>query len=212
MNRAPSPTRSGLTLAVIAAVCALLVATTHRVTAERIAANERQRLERNLRPVLAGVAHDNDLLASRLTLPPPHGLPGPGAAIIYRAYANGEPAAALFVVTAMDGYAGPIRLLLGIRADGTVSGLRVLDHRETPGLGDRIETERTDWSLQFHGRSLDDPPVEDWAIRVDGGDFDQLTGASITPRAVIKAVRETLLYFAAHREVVFAAPAETTDP
>lgn len=212
MSRAPSPLRSGLTLAVIAAVCALLVAATHQLTAERIAANERQRLEQSLQPALAGVAYDNDLLSSRVTLPPPHGLPGPGAVSIYRAYAGGKPAAALFVVTALDGYAGPIRLLLGIRADGTVSGLRILEHRETPGLGDRIESERTDWSLQFPGRSLGNPPVDDWAIRVDGGDFDQLTGASITPRAVIKAMRETLLYFATHRDEVFAAPADTTDP
>jgi electron transport complex protein RnfG len=85
--------------------------------------------------------------------------------------------------------------------------LRILEHRETPGLGDRIDSSRSDWVFQFDGRSLGDPEVGKWALHSDGGDFDQLTGASVTPRAVIKAVRDTLLYFEAHRDEIFSAPA-----
>ena len=82
---------------------------------------------------------------------------------------------------------------------------RILEHRETPGLGDRIEQSRSDWVYQFDGRSLSNPLEAQWLLRTDGGEFDQLTGASVTPRAVIKAIRETLLYFAAHRDEIFAA-------
>ena len=96
------------------------------------------------------------------------------------------------------------RLLVGIEAEGRVTGLRILEHRETPGLGDKIELARSDWVRQFEGRSLEDPATAKWAIRTDGGDFDQLTGASVTPRAVIKAVRDTLIYFEMHRDEVFS--------
>ncbi len=146
-----------------------------------------------------------------ITIPQPHELPGSDAAIIYRVYAGQKPVAALFVVSARDGYAGPIRLLVGVAMDGKVSGVRVLEHRETPGLGDRIETIKSDWVLQFDGHSLRDPEPAAWAIRDDGGQFDQLTGASVTPRAIINAIRQTLTYFEANSVAIFAAPAENTD-
>lgn len=202
-----SVTRTGLTLAAIAAVCTALVAATYQLTSDRIAENARRLLERSLEPALGDSHYDSPVTGSRLIIQPPHDLPGTGPASVYRVYAGGKPAAALFVVTAMEGYSGPIRLVLGIDAAGTVTGLRILEHRETPGLGDRIESARSDWVYQFVGRSLGDPEARRWAIRVDGGDFDQLTGASITPRAVIKAVRRVLIYFAAHREEIFSRPA-----
>jgi electron transport complex protein RnfG len=130
-------------------------------------------------------------------------LPGSDAAIVYRVYAEDEPVAALFVVTARDGFSGSIRILVGVGVDGTVTGVRILQHRETPGLGDKIESTRSNWVFQFEGRSLGNPLASGWAIQVDGGEFDQLTGASITPRAVIKAIRDTLIYFDAHRDEVF---------
>ena len=142
-----------------------------------------------------------------LVIPAPHGLPGPDDVIVYRVSADGQPVAALFAVTARDGYAGPIRVLVGIEYDGSVTGVRILEHRETPGLGDRIVSSRSDWVFQFDGRSLGDPAVEAWSIKPDGGQFDQLSGASVTPRAVITAIRETLIYFAEHRDELFAAPA-----
>lgn len=199
--------RSAATLALIAAICTALVAATHHLTADRIAANEKALLEQSLKPALAGVMYDSSLSESRVVLPPPHGLPGSDPAVIYRVYAEQEPVAAVFAVTARDGYSGPIRLLLGIDMAGNVTGLRILQHRETPGLGDRIDASRSNWVYQFDGRSIGNPALGGWAIRGDGGDFDQLTGASITPRAVIKAMRDVLVYFAAHREEIFALAA-----
>ena len=204
--------KGGLTLAAIAAICTTLVAATYRITSERIAANERAWLEQSLAPALGGVDYEGSITASRLVLEPPHGLPGNDKAIIYRAYSGGAPAAALFAVTARGGYAGPIRILAGVDVEGTVTGVRILEHRETPGLGDGIDASRSDWVRQFDGRSLGDPPAAAWQLRVDGGEFDQLTGASVTPRAVLKAVRETLLYFDAHQQEIFDMPATAETP
>jgi len=199
--------KSGITLAAIAAICTLLVAATFQLTAERIAANEQAWLERSLEPALSGVIFEGSVTGSKLEIPPPHDLPGNDTAMIYRVFAEDAPVAALFAVTARDGYAGPIRILVGIGVDGTVTGIRIVDHRETPGLGDRIDQSRSDWVYQFDGRSLADPVEARWLLEVDGGEFDQLTGASVTPRAVINAIRDTLIYFDAHRDEIFLLPA-----
>lgn len=199
--------KTGLTLAVIGAICTTLVAATYQATRDRIAANDKALLEQSLAPALSGIFYDSGVTESRLVLQPPHGLPGNDPAVIYRVFAEEQPVAALFAVTARDGFSGPIRVLVGIEIDGTVTGVRILQHRETPGLGDKIVSKRSDWVFQFDGRSLGDPVVERWAIRGDGGEFDQLTGASITPRAVVKAVRDTLLYFDANRDEIFLAAA-----
>jgi electron transport complex protein RnfG len=198
--------RSGITLAIIAAFCTSIVALTWQVTAERIKKNQKEFLERSLQPALAGLLFDSPVTESKIVIPPPHELPGSGAATVYRVYSGAEPVAALFVVSARDGYAGPIRLLIGITLDGIVTGVRVLEHRETPGLGDKVETAKSDWVMQFDGHSLRDPNLPDWAIRSDGGAFDQLTGASVTPRAIVRAIKETLIFFEANPDVIFAAP------
>ena len=199
--------KGGLTLATIGAVCAALVAMTYLLTHDRIAANEQAWLEKSLEPALAGLFFDGSVSESMRVFRTPHDLPGPDDVIIYRLFADEKPVAALFAVTARDGYAGPIRVLVGIEYDGTVTGIRILEHRETPGLGDRIVSSRSDWVFQFDGRSLGNPSADRWALKRDGGQFDQLTGASVTPRAVISVVKETLIYFDAHREEIFAAPA-----
>jgi electron transport complex protein RnfG len=203
--------KTGLTLAVIAAICTALVALTFQATRERIAANEKALLEQSLQPALAGTFYDSGVSESRLVLPPPHGLPGNDPAVIYRVFAEGKPVAALFAVTARDGFSGPIRILVGIGVDGTVTGVRILQHRETPGLGDKIESARSDWVFQFDGRSMGDPVATGWAIEVDGGEFDQLTGASVTPRAIIKAIRDTLIYFETHQDAIFLSESSGED-
>ncbi len=199
--------KSGMTLAAIGAVCAALVAITYSLTSERIADNEQAWLEKSLQPALAGLTFEGSVSESMLVVRTPHDLPGSDDVIIYRVYADNLPVAALFAVTARDGYAGAIRVLLGLRYDGTITGIRILEHRETPGLGDKIVASRSDWVYQFDGRSLGDPVLKEWSIKRDGGEFDQLTGASVTPRAVIKVTRETLIYFDAHRDEIFSAPA-----
>jgi len=203
MSDATSIWKSGVTLAAIAAVCTSLVAFTYHLTADRIAANDKALLEKSLEPALSNIFFDSGVSESKLVLSPPHALPGEEEALIYRIYAKGEPVAALFVVTARDGFAGPIRILLGVDMQGVVTGIRILKHKETPGLGDKIESRRSDWVDQFPGRSINDPEVTGWALRSDGGQFDALTGASVTPRAVVKAMRDTLIYFEANREQIF---------
>lgn len=203
--------KSGVTLAIIGAICAALVASTFMLTRERIAANEQAWLERSLEPALGGLSYDGGATESMLIIPAPHELPGSDDVVVYRVYSNGQPVAALFAVTARDGYAGPIRILLGIQYNGTVTGVRILEHRETPGLGDRIVSTRSDWVFQFDGKSLGNPELKSWELKRDGGQFDQLSGASVTPRAVLKAVKETLLYFGERRDEVFAAPATEED-
>jgi electron transport complex protein RnfG len=203
----PTIIQSGLILAVVAAICTTLVALTFSVTSNRIAANEQAFLEQSLTPVLAGISFDNDLIASALIVPAPHDLPGTENAVIYRAMTKTSPVAALFVVTAPDGYSGPIKLLIGIDIDGIVLGVRAIEHKETPGLGDLIDASRSDWIYQFAGTSLNVADQTAWAIRRDGGAFDQLTGASITSRAAVNAANQTLLYFAANRDEIFTARA-----
>jgi len=196
---------AGLILAVIAAICTSLVALTFSVTKARIVANEQAWLEQSLKPALAGVQYDNNLAESVMTISLPHELPGNEPVLVYRALFENEPVAALFVVTALDGFSGPIRLLVGIDRGGIVTATRVLRHRETPGLGDFIDSSKSDWIDQFERKSLSSPDVLHWSLRRDGGQFDQVTGASITSRAVVKAIKETLIYFEANRDSIFEA-------
>ncbi|HLU61873.1 MAG TPA: electron transport complex subunit RsxG [Gammaproteobacteria bacterium] len=191
-------------LAVAAAVGVAIVAYTFEHTAPQIRENEREVLLATLNEVLPANEYDNALVDDAITVTDPEMLGTTQPVTVYRAFRGGEPVAALFTSVAPDGYSGEIRLLVGVRADGRLSGVRVLAHKETPGLGDPIEIRRSDWITSFDGRALGDPPLERWKVRRDGGVFDQFTGATITPRAVVKAVRNTLIYFERHREELFA--------
>jgi Na+-translocating ferredoxin:NAD+ oxidoreductase subunit G len=185
----------------------LLVALTWESTEQRIAANERAYLLRTLADVLPQGAYDNAVHEDAIEVTDAALLGTPAPVSVYRARLGGRPVAVVMTPVAPGGYSGPIRLLVGILVDGRISGVRVLAHRETPGLGDKIEVERDDWILDFDGRSLSQPPRERWRVRRDGGAFDQFTGATITARAVVSAVRDALIYFSAHRDELFAAPA-----
>ena len=184
-----------------------LVALTERNTRERIAANERAFTLRSLNEIVPPDQRDNDLFTDIIQVSDPELLGTPEPVTVYRARKDGQPVAAILRVVAPKGYSGPIKLLVGVRNDGTVAGVRVVSHRETPGLGDGIEAQRSDWILGFSGRSLGDPPEAAWTVRRDGGAFDQFTGATITPRAVTRAVRDALIYFRTHREALFAGGA-----
>lgn len=208
--RAELPRRMGAAAGILAAFAvagAALVALTHKATEERIEANELEYLLRSLHDVLPEGSYDNALHEDWITVTDAGLLGTPQPVTVYRARRDGRPVAAVLAPVAPGGYNGPIRLLVGILADGTVSGVRVVAHRETPGLGDKIEVERSDWMLEFEGRRLGSPVVERWTVMKDGGEFDSFTGATITPRAVVHAVRDALIYFRAHHEALFAAPA-----
>jgi electron transport complex protein RnfG len=191
-------------LLMFAIIGTALVSYTFDNTRERIAANERATLLRQLHRLITPDQHDNILLDDAIAVHN-ESLLGTGEPVmVYRALKNGEPVALVIAAIAPDGYSGSIKLLVGINANGTLSGVRAIAHRETPGLGDAIEEERSDWIHGFTGTSLENPPLDRWKVRKDGGDFDQITGATITPRAVVQAVRDALLYYRQHQETLFA--------
>ena len=181
-----------------------MVAYTYDNTREQIAANERATLLRKLHRLIAPEQHDNVLLEDTVSVRDETLLGSAEPVMVYRARKNGEPVALVIAAIAPDGYSGSIKLLVGINVDGSLSGVRVVAHRETPGLGDAIDEARSDWIRSFDGKSLQAPDVSRWAVRKDGGEFDQLTGATITPRAVVKAARNALLYYQEHQEALFA--------
>jgi electron transport complex protein RnfG len=191
---------AGGVLAAFAVVGAGLVALAADATRERIAANERAYLLRSLNEVLPASAYDNDMFTDTLQLTDRELLGSEEPLTAYRARRDGKVVAVIMNVVAPAGYSGPIRLVVGVDAEGTLTGVRVVSHRETPGLGDDIEAERSDWILGFEGLQLDSHPERDWAVRRDGGVFDQFTGATVTPRAVVKAVHNALIYFEANRD------------
>ncbi len=193
-------------LGLFAVVGTSLVALTHDLTAERIAANERAALLRSLHALVPPEAHDNDIATDVITVTDPRLLGTETPVTVYRARMGRQPVAAVLSPVAPDGYSGSIKLLVAARYDGSLGGVRVIAHRETPGLGDGIEAERSEWILQFAGLSLREPRQPLWKVKRDGGVFDQFTGATITPRAVVKAVKNSLLYFDAHRDALFALP------
>jgi len=182
------------------------VAITHALTKERVAENERLMVQLSLDSLVPPSQRDNDIVADTLLLTEPQMLGSDKPLKVHRARWQGQPVAAVFEAVAPDGYSGSIKLLVAIAEDGVIAGVRVISHRETPGLGDYIEVERSNWILGFDGRSLSNPPLRSWRVKKDGGVFDQVTGATITARAVVKAVHKVLQYFNAHREQVFAAP------
>lgn len=190
-------------LGLFAVVGTGLVALTYDGTAERIAENERQSLLRNLHQIITPESHDNDIYTDVVQVTDP--LLGTNQPVtVYRARQGREPVAAVIASIAPDGYGGAIKLLVGIDYGGGIAGVRVISHRETPGLGDAIEAERSDWVLGFNGRSLGEPEASHWKVKKDGGVFDQFSGATITPRAVVQAVYNTLRYYQNHREALFA--------
>ena len=195
--------RSALLLGSFALAGTTLVAITWQGTHERIAANERAALLRDLNLLVRTDSYDNDLFTDTVEVVHPELLGTTAPVTVYRARRGNVPVAAILTPVAPDGYSGPIQLLVGVRPDGTLAGVRVSAHKETPGLGDGIETKRSDWILGFDGRSLEDPALEQWTVKRDDGYFDQLTGATITPRAVVKAVKNALIYFDAEKDELF---------
>ncbi|MCP4432182.1 MAG: electron transport complex subunit RsxG [Gammaproteobacteria bacterium] len=194
---------SGLFLWIFAIVGTGIVAVTEETTRERIVENERRILLRNLNALLPVEELDNDIVNDIKNLPASKLLGTELDSIVYRARLNDEPVAAIFNSIAPNGYNGKIHLLIGVYRDGSLAGVRAIRHRETPGLGDVIELRKSDWVLGFNGRSLTNPQPDDWAVKKDGGIFEQFTGATITPRAIVQTVKNTLIYYKQHANTVF---------
>ncbi len=196
-------------LIVFTTVGTALLTGTFETTKAPIAESERKAKLHLLSQVLPARLHDNDLLQDAFELPSAELLGQRKVSTAYRASLNGQPAGVILEVIAPDGYSGEIKLLVGIAADGTLTGVRVLAHKETPGLGDYIDLAHSDWIKNFDGLSLAKRSDENWKVKKDGGQFDYMTGATITPRAVIKAIHKALKYFDEQRETILAVPSAT---
>lgn len=199
---------AGIALTLFAIVGTGVVAFIFITTAERIVDNERLAIQNMLSTLVPATQHDNDMFSDTITVLSPSLLGSKKPLTIYRARIDDEPVAAVFEVIAPNGYNGKIKILVAIHYDGIIAGVRIVSHKETPGLGDDIEIDRSDWVMSFDGHSLSNPTKKGWNVRKDGGEFDQFTGATITPRAVVKAVHNSLKYFSDQREEVFQLGSE----
>jgi len=199
--------RGAMVLIVIAIVIAAGLSAVDSMTRERVRRNELSWILQRLDALVPPSQHDNDLLSDATRVVAPDLLGTDAPVDIYRARKQGRPVAAILHTVAPNGYRGPIGLLVAIAADGSLLGVQVIRHNETPGLGDQFEHDGGRWLNAFRGRSLTDPQQSRWSLRRDGGEFDAFTGATITPRAIVKAVRQSLEYFRANPHQIFESAA-----
>lgn len=207
--------RTGTILLIFALVATALLVFTFTRTQPTIERSQQAEKLARLDQVLPHSLYDNDLLASHLTVQPDDLLGTQQPSSIWIARRGTEVTAVALEAIAPDGYGGDIHLLVGIDVAGMVTGVRVTSHRETPGLGDYIDRNKSPWIEQFVGKSLTTPAAKYWKVAKDGGRFDARVGATITPRAVVKAVKSALDYFARHRAAIIAPPpalAKETQP
>jgi len=193
---------NSIALALFALITSLILATTNELTYERIEQSEREAAQRALLEIIPLERHDNDMLMDVQPVPEQYwatlGLKKGGN--IHIARDQGQPVAAIIPAVTPDGYSGAISMIIGINFNGSIAGVRVVEHRETPGLGDKVDLKKSDWILSFNGKSLVNPQASGWKVKKEGGDYDQFTGATITPKAVVNQVLKTLQYFEDDRE------------
>ena len=195
---------SGSLLAVFAAVTSVAIGWTYLATKDQIDMEVRRAEARQLLEIFPPETHDNDIVDDGFELVADTPLLGIREARQgYRVRQNDRVIGVILPATARDGYSGDIRALVGIRDNGSVAGVRVVAHRETPGLGDKVDLRKSDWILGFDNRSLSHPDLNGWNVEKDGGVFDQFTGATVTPRAVILATRRALEYARLNAETLF---------
>jgi electron transport complex protein RnfG len=194
--------KNSLMLGLFAIVSTAAIAATYLGTRDAIIAQERAARARALLEIVPQSRHDNIMLDDVVPVDDREWLSLSRGGNIHVALSDGVPVAFIIPSVAPDGYSGAIKLITGINSDGSIAGVRVLSHNETPGLGDKIDLKKSDWVLGFDGKSLLDPLPEKWKVKKDRGEFDQLTGATITPRAVTKAVYQSLLYYKANSKTL----------
>lgn len=191
-------------LAIFAFITAGVIALTQQTTSSKIADNIAEAQAKALYEITPESTLDNDLLNDTLMLNETITrqlenirLLGPldNNSQIYFAKKQGKTHTLIFPTVAPDGYTTAIKMLIGININGSLSGVRIVDHKETPGLGDKIDVKKSDWVFGFEGKSLNSPTIDNWKVKKDGGEFDQFTGATITPRAVVNAIKNVLLFY-----------------
>ncbi|WP_206485269.1 electron transport complex subunit RsxG [Thalassotalea sp. G2M2-11] len=188
-------------LALFAIACTAVVGLVHLLTKDRIVEQEQLQLVNTLNSLIPPNKHNNAMTQSCFYISDE--LLGENSHKVYLATQDEQPVAAAITATAPDGYNGNIELLVAVNYDGSVSGVRVIKHQETPGLGDKVELRKNDWILSFSGKKILGEQDNRWAVAKDGGMFDQFTGATITPRAVVNAVKRTVNYFNLHKAQLF---------
>lgn len=197
--------KNALALGTAAIICVAILSLVNRYTAPRISEQLLAAKLAILSEVLPDIDASQSLLDDCVLVRDEQLLGRATSQAIYRWRNNGELGAYIIETTAPDGYSGNIDLIVALTPDGTILGSRVLDHKETPGLGDKIDARRSNWIYSFSGKSVTEDNADNWAVRKDGGDFDQFTGATITPRAVINAIRNAALYVKQHPELADSA-------
>jgi len=210
LSQGQSITRNSILLGAFALGTTFLISGTYLLTKDRIAIEQRKAEEKALLEIVPANRHNNSMLDNTIAVnSSTESLNLRGNRQIYLARQDGDTVAAIIPVVATDGYSGDINLIVGVNSDGSIAGVRALNHKETPGLGDKVDIKKSDWVLGFNGKSLNNPDISKWAVKKDKGHFDQFTGATITPRAVVSATLRALQYANAHRQVLFATTATT---
>jgi len=200
--------QNAIGLSLFAVVTAGIIAVTQTLTADRIQNNIDAAKSKALYEILPQETHDNVLLDDTVIITDPTLIADEDEGEAFVARKDGKAIAVILPTIAPNGYTGKIHSIVGVFADGSVAGVRVLQHRETPGLGDKVELKKSPWVLNYNGKSLDDPGTQGWQVKKDGGEFDQFTGATITPRAVVRSVHAALQYFNNNRDTLLAEKAE----
>ena len=183
----------------------MVLVMTNNFTKNDIALRAVEDRQNSLRQVIPDSIHDNNLATTTLNMKNDQGK----EVVVYLATKDGNVTGVAFE-TSGSGYSGEIKVMLGIDPEGKILGARVLAHKETPGLGDKIEVKKGDWILRFTGLDLGNPPVDKWKVKKDGGIFDQFAGATITPRAVVNAIRDGLQFFGANKAKLMEFKADQT--
>ena len=194
---------SAIVLALFAIAGTFFVTYTYDNTIDKINENKRLALLKAFHVLISPEIHDNDIFNDIIQIQNKSLLGSKKPVTVYRARKENKPVAVIINSVAPDGYNGNIELLVAINYDGDLAGVRVVGHKETPGLGDAIQENRSDWITKFEQKSLTNPDKKGWAVKRDGGEFDQFTGATITPRAIVKAVYNTLRYYKEHRDTLY---------
>jgi electron transport complex protein RnfG len=201
--------KNGLVLAVFAIFTTGLISLTYFGTRDQIALQQQKKLLGILNAVIDENSYDNLIQLDCALVTSVEMLGSEEPQHIYRATKQGQAVAAAIETTAPDGYSGKIQLVVGVTSSqansATVTGVRILDHKETPGLGDKIDLRINNWVLDFNNQIYTTEIASNWAVKKDGGQFDQFTGATITPRAVVNAVKSSVEYYLANKTAIFSA-------
>ncbi len=202
--------QSAANLVFFAVIGTAILASTFFLTHDEIVKSEKAEKLKLITQIVPPALFDNDIIQDSLNIPSDPLLGNDDSTLAYRARLKGEPSAVVLEAIAPDGYSGKIALILAVRANGELAGVRVVAHKETPGLGDYIELPKNPWIKGFDGKSREVYKEADWKVKKDGGQFDYMAGATITPRAVVKAVNKALQYFSVNRDTLFAVSAPSS--